>query len=129
MINGTWYYPSPAHSISPLPRVWEETARGRGVRPEETSGKGPRFIEFSLGDPLRQPGEGGDQRQNQDQDQHRDAEAAPVLGDPFGIRPGPLHGRPILQEREGLRVLVDLTKQDKSEAIAALEEVFSQLKN
>ena len=38
-------------------------------------------------------------------------------------------GRVILQEREGLRVLVDLTKQDKSEAIAALEEVLSQLKN
>ena len=38
-------------------------------------------------------------------------------------------GRVVLQEREGLRVLVDLTKQDKSEAIAALEEVLSQLKN
>ena len=38
-------------------------------------------------------------------------------------------GRVGLQEREGLRVLVDLTKQDKSEAIAVLEEVLSQLKN
>lgn len=38
-------------------------------------------------------------------------------------------GRVVLQEREGLRVLVDLTKQDKSEAIAVLEEVLSQLKN
>ncbi len=37
-------------------------------------------------------------------------------------------GRVVLQERDGLRVLVDLTKQDKSEAIAALEEVLSQLK-
>jgi hypothetical protein len=35
----------------------------------------------------------------------------------------------VLQERKGLRVLVDLTKQDKSEAIAILEEVLSQLKN
>ncbi len=38
-------------------------------------------------------------------------------------------GSVILQEREGLRVLVDLTKQDKSEAIAALKEVLSQLEN
>ncbi len=38
-------------------------------------------------------------------------------------------GRVVLQEREGVRVLVDLTKQDKSEAIAVLEEVLSQLKN
>jgi class 3 adenylate cyclase len=38
-------------------------------------------------------------------------------------------GRVVLQERDGLRVLVDLTKQDKSEAIAALEEVLSQLKD
>ncbi|MCZ6606683.1 MAG: hypothetical protein O7A64_03305 [Alphaproteobacteria bacterium] len=38
-------------------------------------------------------------------------------------------GRVVLQEREGLRVLVDLTKQDKSEAIAVLEEALSQLKN
>jgi PAS domain S-box-containing protein len=37
-------------------------------------------------------------------------------------------GRIMLQERKGLRVLVDLTKQDKSEAIAILEEVLSQLK-
>jgi class 3 adenylate cyclase len=37
-------------------------------------------------------------------------------------------GRVVLQERKGLRVLVDLTKQDKSEAIKILEEVLSQLK-
>jgi class 3 adenylate cyclase len=37
-------------------------------------------------------------------------------------------GRVVLREREGLHVLVDLTKQDKSEAIAILEEVLSQLK-
>jgi class 3 adenylate cyclase/PAS domain-containing protein len=38
-------------------------------------------------------------------------------------------GRVVLQERDGLRVLVDLTKQDKAEAIAALEEVLSQLRD
>ena len=38
-------------------------------------------------------------------------------------------GRVVLREQEGLRVLVDLTKQDKADAIAALEEVLSQLKN
>lgn len=38
-------------------------------------------------------------------------------------------GRVVLRERDGLRVLVDLTKQDRSEAIAALEEVLSQLKD
>jgi len=37
-------------------------------------------------------------------------------------------GRIVLQERDGFRVLVDLTKQDKSDAIAILEEVLSQLK-
>jgi class 3 adenylate cyclase len=37
-------------------------------------------------------------------------------------------GRIVLQERAGLRVLVDLTKPDKSEAIAILEEVLAQLK-
>lgn len=37
-------------------------------------------------------------------------------------------GKVVLQERVGLRVLIDLTKQDKAEAIAALEEVLSQLK-
>ena len=37
-------------------------------------------------------------------------------------------GRVVLQERVGLRVLIDLTKQDKAEAIAALEEVLSQLR-
>jgi class 3 adenylate cyclase/PAS domain-containing protein len=38
-------------------------------------------------------------------------------------------GRIVLQERKGLRVLVDLTKQDRSEAIAILEEVLTQLKS
>ncbi len=38
-------------------------------------------------------------------------------------------GRVVLRESDGLRVLVDLTKQDKSEAIAVLEEVLSQLKD
>ncbi len=37
-------------------------------------------------------------------------------------------GRVVLQERDGLRVLVDLTKQVSSEAIAVLEEVLAQLK-
>ena len=37
--------------------------------------------------------------------------------------------RDLMQERDGLRVLIDLTKQDKSEMIAVLEEVLSQLKN
>ncbi len=38
-------------------------------------------------------------------------------------------GRVVLQEREGLRVLVDLAKQSKPEAIAILEEILTQLKN
>jgi class 3 adenylate cyclase len=38
-------------------------------------------------------------------------------------------GKVVLRERDGLRVLVDLTKPDKSEAIAILEEVLSQLKD
>jgi class 3 adenylate cyclase/PAS domain-containing protein len=38
-------------------------------------------------------------------------------------------GRVVLQEQDGFRVLVDLTKQDSSAAIAALEEVLSRLKN
>jgi class 3 adenylate cyclase/PAS domain-containing protein len=37
-------------------------------------------------------------------------------------------GRVVLQERDGLRVLVDLTKQVSSEAIKVLEEVLSELK-
>jgi len=37
-------------------------------------------------------------------------------------------GRVVLREHDGLRVLVDLSKQDKSEAIAILEEVLSQLR-
>ena len=38
-------------------------------------------------------------------------------------------GKVVLQERKGLRLLVDLTKQDKSEAISILEEVLAQLKS
>lgn len=38
-------------------------------------------------------------------------------------------GRVVLRERDGFRLLVDLTKQDKSEAIALLEEVLSNLKD
>jgi Adenylate and Guanylate cyclase catalytic domain len=37
-------------------------------------------------------------------------------------------GKIMLQEGKGLRVVVDLTKQDKSEAITILEEVLAQLK-
>ena len=37
-------------------------------------------------------------------------------------------GRIVLQERKGLRVLVDLTRQDKSEAIKILGDVLTQLK-
>jgi len=37
-------------------------------------------------------------------------------------------GRVVLQERDGLRVLVDLSKQDRSQAIAILEEVLDQLR-
>ena len=37
-------------------------------------------------------------------------------------------GRVVLQERDGLRVLVDLTKQVSSEAIKVLEEVLSELR-
>ena len=38
-------------------------------------------------------------------------------------------GKIVLQERDGLRVLVDLSKQDRSEAIKILEEVLVQLKS
>jgi adenylate cyclase len=38
-------------------------------------------------------------------------------------------GKVVLRERDGLRVLVDLSKPDKSEAIAILEEVLSQLRS
>ena len=38
-------------------------------------------------------------------------------------------GRVVLQEREGLRVLVDLAKQTKPQAIAILEEILTQLKS
>ena len=37
-------------------------------------------------------------------------------------------GKIVLQERKGLRVLVDLSKQDKTEAITILEGVLAQLK-
>lgn len=37
-------------------------------------------------------------------------------------------GRVVLQERDGLRVLVDLSRQDRSEAIAILEGVLAQLR-
>ena len=37
-------------------------------------------------------------------------------------------GKVVLQERDGLRVLVDLTKHVSAEAIAVLEEVLAQLK-
>ncbi|MGI9523707.1 MAG: PAS-domain containing protein [Hyphomicrobiaceae bacterium] len=37
-------------------------------------------------------------------------------------------GKVVLQEREGLRVLVDLTKQVSSEAIQVLEDVLAELK-
>ena len=37
-------------------------------------------------------------------------------------------GRVVLQERDGLRVLVDLTKQVSSEAIKVLEDVLAELK-
>lgn len=37
-------------------------------------------------------------------------------------------GKIVMQERDGLRVLVDLSKPDKSEAIKILEEVLAQLK-
>jgi len=37
-------------------------------------------------------------------------------------------GRVVLQERDGLRVLVDLSKQDRSQAIAILQEVLDQLR-
>jgi hypothetical protein len=37
-------------------------------------------------------------------------------------------GKVVLQERDGLRVLVDLTKQVSSEAIKVLEEVLAELK-
>ena len=36
-------------------------------------------------------------------------------------------GRFVLQEREGVRVLIDLSKQDRTEAISVLEEVLSLL--
>jgi adenylate cyclase len=38
-------------------------------------------------------------------------------------------GRVVLQERDGLRVLVDLSRQDRTEAIKILEEVLSQLRS
>jgi class 3 adenylate cyclase len=38
-------------------------------------------------------------------------------------------GRVVLKERDGLRVLVDLARQSRPEAIAILEEILTQLKN
>jgi adenylate cyclase len=38
-------------------------------------------------------------------------------------------GRIVVQERDGLKLLVDLSKSDKTEAIAILEEVLSQLRS
>jgi len=38
-------------------------------------------------------------------------------------------GKIVMQERDGLRVLVDLSKQDRSDAIKILEEVLAQLKS
>lgn len=37
-------------------------------------------------------------------------------------------GKVVLQERDGLRLLVDLSKQDKSEAIKILEDVLAELR-
>jgi CheY-like chemotaxis protein len=37
-------------------------------------------------------------------------------------------GRVVLEEREGLRVLVDLTKQDRSDVIDVLQDILTQLK-
>ncbi len=38
-------------------------------------------------------------------------------------------GRIIREERDGLRILVDLDKQDRASAIEAVEAVLSQLKS
>jgi CheY-like chemotaxis protein len=38
------------------------------------------------------------------------------------------HGRVVLEERDGLHVLVDLTKQNRSQAIEILQDVLTQLK-
>ena len=38
-------------------------------------------------------------------------------------------GRIVVQERDGLKLLVDLSRSDRTEAIAILEEVLSQLKS
>jgi hypothetical protein len=37
-------------------------------------------------------------------------------------------GRIIRKEEEGIRILVDLDKRDKADAIQAVEDVLSQLK-
>jgi hypothetical protein len=37
-------------------------------------------------------------------------------------------GRVVLQESDGFKVLVDLSKQDRSQAIAILEEVLRQFR-
>ena len=37
-------------------------------------------------------------------------------------------GKVVLEERDGLRVLVDLTKQDRSDVIEILQDILAQLK-
>ena len=37
-------------------------------------------------------------------------------------------GRAILEEQDGLRILIDLQKLDKEKAVKALERVFTRLK-
>jgi len=37
-------------------------------------------------------------------------------------------GRVVLEERDGLHVLVDLTKQDRSDVIEILQNILTQLK-
>ena len=38
-------------------------------------------------------------------------------------------GRVVLEERDGLHVLVDLTKQDRSDVIDVLQDILTQLKH
>ena len=37
-------------------------------------------------------------------------------------------GKVVLEERDGLHVLVDLTKQDRSDVIEILQDILTQLK-
>jgi PAS domain-containing protein len=55
----------------------------------------------------------------------REMYAAP----PALLQPGRYCGRVVLQERDGLRVLVDPSRQDRTEAIKILEEVLVQLRS